>query len=87
MTPRTSAQIPLPGILRAHRLWLENPAEGCPADLSGVTLNDRDLSGVDLRRAILNGVTLLDSNLAGADLSAARLYRADLQRANLASAD
>src|SRR5260370_31640626 len=79
----TSTRPPLQSILRAHGLWLENAATGRRADLSGMTLNDFDLVGVNLSQAILTGAALLDANLAAAHLSAARLERSDLRRPNL----
>src|SRR6478735_11436069 len=79
--------IPLAGILRAHRDWIENPANGQRADLSGLTLNEIKLSGENLQRALLIGVTMLDADLTGADFGAANLDRADLQRSNLAGAN
>lgn len=60
----TTTELPLIGILRAHAAWLEDPAAGRRADLSDATLNDTDLSGVVLARALLIGTTFLDANLA-----------------------
>src|ERR1700751_2860593 len=82
-----TTEIPIAAILRAHAAWLDNPRDGRQADLSQMTLNDWDLAGARLSRAILTGATLLDANLSRADLSGVKLERADLQRANLACAD
>src|SRR5580704_688940 len=83
----TAAHISLSGILRLHQLWLENPAGGGRADLTGLTFNESTLVGINLSKAVLTGATFLDSNLAGCDLSGAKLDRVDMQRANLAGAD
>ena len=80
-------QSPKLGVLEAHWAWLENPANGHQANLSGLTLNEARLANANLRRAILMGATFLDANLAQADLSDTNLEGADLQRANLAGAD
>ena len=85
MTPVPPPQ--LAALLRAHAAWLENPAAGRQADLTGVTLNDTNLADAVLRRAILNGATLLDANLAGADLSSAAMENVDAERANFSGAD
>ena len=75
------------GILRSHEEWLENPAQGTRADLSGLTFNEIRLRGANLRKALLAGVTMLDADLVEANLSGANMDRADLQRSNLAGAD
>ena len=83
----TAAHISLSGILRLHQLWLENPAGGGRADLTGLTFNESTLVGINLSKAVLTRATFLDSNLAGSDLSGASLDKVDMQRANLAGAD
>src|SRR5215472_17583551 len=62
----TTAHVPVSGILRMHKQWLENPDEGRRANFTGVTLNEAAFAGADLRDAIFQGSTMLDANLAGA---------------------
>src|ERR1700724_3099865 len=73
--------------LALHRLWIERAAGGVRADLSGATLTDLQLAGIDLREAILRGTTFIDSNLSGANLSGADLTDSDLRNGNLMGAD
>jgi uncharacterized protein YjbI with pentapeptide repeats len=63
-----------------------------PADLSGKSLENLDLSNLDFRRANLSGANLfgtkLDSaDLSGANLSGAKLDLSWIMRANFTSAD
>jgi uncharacterized protein YjbI with pentapeptide repeats len=63
-----------------------------PANFSGKSLEELDLSGVDFKRANLSGANLfgakLDSaNLSGADLAGAKLDLAWIMRANFTNAD
>src|SRR5215467_3733104 len=58
-----------------------------PADLSGESLENLDLSNVDFKRANLSGANLFgakleDANLARANLSGAKLDLAWVMRAN-----
>lgn len=52
-------------------------------DLSGATLDERDLAGADLRGARLVGAGLVGTDLRGADLGGADLTDADLTGARL----
>lgn len=65
---------------------------GQPIDLSGKSLRELDLSGVDFKRARmahadLYGADLTDANLSGTDLQQALLDRARLTRADFTSAN
>ena len=83
-------------ILSEHQKWLNNPATGVRANLSGADLSgaklynanlyDADLSGANLSGANLYGANLSGANLSGANLSGANLYGADLSGANLSGA-
>ncbi|MEI9811165.1 MAG: pyridoxal 5'-phosphate synthase glutaminase subunit PdxT [Acidobacteriota bacterium] len=75
VTHMVEAAISLNSILRAHRDWVENPAQGQRADLSGLTLNEVKLSGENLQKALMVAVTMLDADLTGADLTGANLDR------------
>src|SRR6516165_9315771 len=63
-----------------------------PADFSGKSLENLDLSKVDFKRANLSGANLFGAKLDGADLSGTNLVGAKLDlawimRANFADAD
>ncbi|MEQ1577653.1 MAG: pentapeptide repeat-containing protein [Hyphomicrobium sp.] len=65
---------------------LHRSRHGWPADLSGASLAEFDLTGIDfksatLTRADLFGADLTDANLAGAQLGGSRLDRAVITRA------
>ena len=72
----------LSGVLRLHKLWLEDGSKGERAVLS-----DGDLRGADLSGANLSGADLSDANLSGANLRYANLDDADLTGATLRDAD
>uniref|UniRef100_A0A6M3J9S7 Pentapeptide repeat-containing protein n=2 Tax=viral metagenome TaxID=1070528 RepID=A0A6M3J9S7_9ZZZZ len=89
-------------VLRAHGLWIGDPAEGrwanltganlTGATLTGANLTDADLTDANLTRADLTGANLTradltDANLTGANLTGTRLAGADLTDANLTRAD
>ncbi len=69
-------------ILKNHKMWLENNANGKRADLSWADLSDANLSVANLSVANLSG-----ANLSRADLSMANLSMADLSGANLSGAN
>src|SRR3982075_1669281 len=73
--------------LERHRLWLDEAAGGIRPDLTGATLTDLKLEGVNLGRAILRDTTFLASDLCGATFSAADLTNADLRNGTLTGAD
>src|SRR5690349_14011651 len=73
--------------LELHQRWLDHAERGVRADLTGATLTDLKLEGVNLRNAILRDTTFLDSNLCGVNLSGADLTNADFRRGNLMGAD
>src|SRR5207244_6815851 len=56
-----------------------------PADI--ITLNEADLSGVELSGAFLMGVNLERANLSNANLSGAFLWEVNLEGANLSGAN
>jgi hypothetical protein len=68
----------LDGILKLHKMWLNDEEGGQIANLRGADLRGAHLNGSDLRGAHLYG-----ANLRGADLRGAHLYGADLRGANL----
>ena len=74
-------------VLDAHVAWLNHVPGGAQANFSGATLNDAELDGVNLSRALFRSAFLLEANLSGADLSGAVLDRVDLRRASLPHAD
>ena len=89
-------------ILSEHQKWLNNPATGVRANLSGADLSgaklynanlydanlyDADLSGANLSGANLSGANLFCANLSGANLSGAKLYNANLYGAKLYNAN
>ncbi len=89
-------------ILRLHRLWWKEDADGKRANLSGAYLSGAYLSGAylsgaylrganlrgaDLSGAYLSGAYLSGANLRGADLSGANLSRANLSWADLSGAN
>ena len=63
------------------------PASFVQAQLSGVSLDTKDLRGVDLSGASLIGSSFVGADLSGADLGGASLESADLTSANLAGTD
>jgi len=65
---------------------LEPGADLAGEDLSGINLQDAELSGIDLRGANLRGANLIATILTGADLSSADLREADLTAVWLVSA-
>jgi uncharacterized protein YjbI with pentapeptide repeats len=71
---------------------LASAAPDMPADLSGKSLENLDLSKVDFKRANLSGANLFGAkldgaNLTGANLSGAKLDLAWIMRANFTNAD
>lgn len=84
-------------VLKLHKKWLNNEADGIRADLHGADLFGVDMHGVDLREADLceadlrganlHGANLYEANLYGADLYGADLYGANLRGANLREAN
>ena len=69
MTSTTRVEDPIKKVLAAHRAWLENPATGLRADLTGYTLNEAQLQSSNLSKAVLSRATFLDANLAQALMS------------------
>ena len=65
-------------ILKLHKKWIKNEADGIRADLSGADLREANLYGADLYRADLSGADLREADLRGADLRGADLRGADL---------
>ena len=79
-------------ILKSHKLWIDNGADGLRADLSGANLryanlSNADLSSANLRYANLSSANLSSANLSNANLSSANLSNANLIDANLSSAN
>ena len=74
-------------ILRMHKIWLHNSADGKRADLRGADLRGADLRGANLSRANLSGANLGGANLSRADLSGANLSVANLSGADLGEAN
>ena len=71
-------------ILRMHKIWLHNSADGKRADLRGADLREANLSRANLSSANLSGADLRGADLRGADLSGAEnlLFAADYLDAN-----
>lgn len=74
-------------ILKKHKLWLYDKANGKRADLHYADLSYANLSYADLRDADLRYADLSSANLSYADLSRANLRNADLSSANLIGAN
>jgi len=78
----------LPGMLRAHRLWVESRGEeGQRADLKQGFLYQAKLSEALLANANAQEAYLSEADLAGANLEQANLSAAILERANLEGAN
>ena len=58
-------------ILKLHKKWIKNEADGIRANLRGADLRGADLSEVDLRGADLRGANLRGADLRGANLRGA----------------
>ena len=74
---KTYTQAELNEILRNHKHWLREDADGWErmrADLTGANLTRADLYGAILTGAILTRADLTGANLTGADLTRADLY-------------
>ena len=74
-------------ILKLHKKWIKNEADGIRADLRGADLRKADLRRADLSEADLSGADLREADLSEADLSRADLSGAYLSRADLRGAD
>jgi len=74
-------------VLETHARWTQEESTGFRCVLDRETLNEAQLKGVGLRRAIVKGSTFLDADLSGVDLSQANIDNADFQRATLTGAD
>ena len=74
-------------ILADHKLWLNDPAAGKRADLSGADLRSAKLSSADLSSAVLYGADLRSADLRRANLRSADLRRVGLYGADLSGAD
>jgi len=70
-------------ILKNHKDWLNNNAEGNRAYLPGADLRDADFRGACLTGACLTGAYLPGACLTGADLTGVDLTVADLRGADL----
>ncbi len=77
----------LDDVLKTHARWMEEESSGFRCILDRETLNEAQLQGVALQRAIIKGSTFLDAEMSGADLARASIDGADFQRAMLSGAD
>ena len=77
--------------INVHKLWLAGGSPRCAelefADMSGLNLDEVDLSSASLMGANLSGTQLRRANLSNANLTGADLEQADLTGANLTGAD
>ena len=74
-------------VLKLHKKWLLDLADGVCADLRYADLRCAELSDADLRNANLRGAELIGADLSDADLSNANLINANLIGANLRGAN
>ncbi len=72
--------------LDQHLAWVEKRSGGVQADLSGITLNEAKLTGVNLQGAVLRSSFLMAADLTGSNCAGAVFERADLRRAIFANA-
>jgi uncharacterized protein YjbI with pentapeptide repeats len=78
----------LEAILDQHSLWIESAnKQGSPANLSGASLQEAELSDAELDGANLQNANLSDAKLYGAHLRGANLREANLSGAILQEAD
>ena len=92
---KTYTQAELNEIIRNHKHWLQEDADGWErmradltgADLTGASLTGANLYGADLTGADLTGASLTRASLTGADLTGADLTGASLYGADLTGAD
>ena len=73
---KTYTQAELNEIIRNHKHWLQEDADGW--ERMRADLTRADLTGADLTRASLTGANLTGADLYGADLTGADLTGADL---------
>ena len=77
----------LKNILEQHKLWLDDPTTGKPANLQSANLQSANLRDADLRDADLQDANLRGADLRNSDLQYANLRGADLKGADLQDAD
>ncbi len=74
-------------VLKLHKKWLNNEADGVRANLWGTDLRGTDLRGVDLRLACLSETDMRGIDLRKANFRGADMCRVDMREANCCGVD